>query len=563
MRKSTASSLLAVVALALVLRLSPLTRFVYFGSDVGEYFRISRGLIATGHVVLPYSGWGVTYPYFPGMFFLAAGTSFGGLELGGSIDLVVPALAALIPAIVFLLAVRVLHEDGAGLLAAAFVAVAMPHAFQTAHAIPATVGEFLVGAILLLWLRLPYDRKTWALLVPATLALVITHHLSTYFLIVMLLIGLVVSSLLGVARGRGTRARAAYLGFVVAVALLYWFGYATTFRTSILTDVDVRPWWLPLAAFPVLVAVLAGLVLLRRRSTWRYRPRYPTARRVALTYAVTIAAIYVLMISAVATRIIGTTIRLSPDVLWYFLPFFALLAFSGAGRKHMDFTRHGLESGGWFLGLVLSAAFGAVVASRVILPYRHVEYMIVVLAIPVGSGFMRFVELGDLSRRRLASAGLAGVLVAGSALSAFPPAGLLVNYEEGVRPAALDAAYWAGRNVDGLLATDHRASTLAFGFGGVAATWDTARLAIMAPDFATARSEMCHVDAPSGTARVDYVEIDQDLARGVQLSPVDPALPLSDAARAKFADPPYMKVFDSGFAQVYFVDWGVSGVPCP
>src|SRR2546428_7514405 len=58
MRKSTASSLLAVVALALVLRLSPLTRFVYFGSDVGEYFRISRGLITTGHVVLPYPGWG-------------------------------------------------------------------------------------------------------------------------------------------------------------------------------------------------------------------------------------------------------------------------------------------------------------------------------------------------------------------------------------------------------------------------------------------------------------------------------------------------------------------------
>ena len=72
MRKSTASSLLAIVALALVLRLSPLTRFVYFGSDVGEYLRISRGLFATGHVALPYAGWGVTYPYFPGMFFLVA-----------------------------------------------------------------------------------------------------------------------------------------------------------------------------------------------------------------------------------------------------------------------------------------------------------------------------------------------------------------------------------------------------------------------------------------------------------------------------------------------------------
>src|SRR2546428_4072268 len=186
MRKSTAASLLAVLALALVLRLSPLTRFVYFGSDVGEYFRISKGLLETGHIALPYAGWGVTYPYFPGMFFLVAGASFGGLELSGSLDLVVPVLGALIPALVFLLTVRVLHEDKAGLLAAALVAVAMPHAFPPAHAIPAPVGEFLAVAILLLWLRLPRDRKTWAVLVPLTPAPVVHHQSPAHFLFAML-----------------------------------------------------------------------------------------------------------------------------------------------------------------------------------------------------------------------------------------------------------------------------------------------------------------------------------------------------------------------------------------
>jgi hypothetical protein len=563
MRKSTASSLLAIVVLALVLRLSPLTRFVYFGSDVGEYFRISHGLAATGHIALPYPGWGVTYPYFPGMFFLVAGASFGGLELGGALSVVVPTLAALIPAIVFLVAVRILHEPSAGLLAAAFVAVAMPHAFQTAHPIPATVGELLVVSILLLWLRLPRDRRMWALLVPATIALVVTHHLSAYFLIVMLLIGLVVVGLVRAAPLEGTRGRALYIAFLAGTALAFWLGYATTFRTSILTDVDVRPWWLPLAGFPALVGVLAGAVRLRRRWSWRYRPRYPSPRHVVAGFVIALASIYVLMSSAVLVGIIGTRIRLNPDVLWYFLPFFALLAMAGAGRKHMDFSRHGLEPGGWFLALALSAAFGAAVASRLIIPYRHVEYMIVVLAVPVGAGFARLVELGGFSHRRLASAGVAAVLLAGTALSAFPPTGLLVNYEEGIRPAALDAAYWEGASVDGLLATDHRASTIAFGFGGVNATWDTAEAAITAPDFATARSEMCRVEAPSGPARVDYVAIDEDLARGVQLSPVTPAVPLSPEARAKFGEAPYMKVYDSGFAQVYFVNWGLSGVPCP
>ena len=563
MRKSTASSLLAVIVLGLTLRLSPLTRFVYFGSDVGEYYRISRGLLATGQVALPYPGWGATYPYFPGMFFLVAGTSLGGLELSGSLDLVVPALAALIPAIVFLLAARLVHEDRAALLAAALVAVAMPHAFQTAHAIPATVGEFLAVAALLLWLRLPRDPRTWGLLVPLTLALIVTHHLSAYILLVMLLIGLVLRSLMRSDAEPGVRAQIAYVGFLAVGSLAFWLGYAKTFRTSILMDVDVEPWWLPLAAFPILVGVLAGAVLIRRRLSWRYRPPYPTLRHALGGYAVALGAIYAILGSAVVFRILGTAIRLSPDVLWYFFPFFAFLALCGAGRKHLDFARGGLESGGWFLGLVLSAAFGAVVAPRVIIPYRHVEYMVVALALPVGSGFARLLDLGDLGRRRLAAAGVAGLLVVGTALSAFPPTGLLVNYEEGARPAALDVSYWVGANADGLVATDHRASTLVFGFGGADATWDTAPLSIEAPDFATARAEMCRVGAPSGDRRVDYVLIDADLARGVQLSPFTPAAPLSGPARAKFSDPPYQKVYDSGYAQVYFVNWGLSGAPCP
>ena len=303
--------------------------------------------------------------------------------------------------------------------------------------------------------------------------------------------------------------------------------------------------------------------MIRRRAPWRYRPPYPSLRHVALAYGVALATIYALMSASIVFGILGTVIRLSPDVLWYFLPFFAFIALCGAGRKHLDFAVGGLESGGWFLALALSAAFGALVAPRVIIPYRHAEYMVVLLALPVGSGFARLLELGDLGRRRLATGALVGFLVVGSALSAFPPTGLIVNYEEGARPAALDAAYWAGANVDGLLATDHRASTLAFGFGGVDATWDTAALAITAPDFATARAEMCLVDSPSGPRRVDYVLIDADLARGVQLSPFSPATPLSPAAEAKFSGVPYLKVYDNGYAQVYFVNWGLAGVPCP
>ena len=559
MRRSAASCLLAIVALAAVLRLSPLTRFLYFGSDFGEYFRISQGLVATGHIFLPYDGWGVTYPYFPGMFFPAAGAAFGGLEVAASLSLYVPILGAVVVAIVFLITGSVFRDDRSALVAAAFLAVAMPHAFFTAHPIPAVVGELLAAMALLLYLRLPRDSRTWALLLPLTGALVMTHHLAAYFLFVMALAASALAWLIG-ARSP-SRSQVSYLAVLSAFMVAYWFGYAEAFRASILIDVNVNPWWLPFAALPVFAAGLGVAILVRRRVSWRYRPRFPSRLNVGLGYGLSFFGLIAVMVEAVVFGIPGTVIRVSPLTIAYFLPLFAFAAFAGSGRKEADFGRDGLAVSGWLLALILSIVIGWVIAPRLLIPFRHIEYVVLVLAIFGGSGFVQV--LRPTGRRVVAAGALAGLLVAGGAATAIPPSTILAGFEEGIRPATLDAAYWAGMHIDGLLATDHRASTIAFGFGGVAATWDAAPLALTASDFGAARAEMCAVNAPTGVSRVDYVLIDADLANGVQLSPLAPSEPLSPAAAAKFADAPYHKVFDSGYAQVYFVNWGLSGGPCP
>jgi len=563
MRRSTAAALLAILALATFLRLSPLTHALYFGTDIGEYFRISYGLATTGHVSLAYPGWGTTYPYFPGMFFVVVGPTFGGLELSGALNLITPILGALVTVLVFLLAVRVLREERIALVAAAFVAVAMPHAFITAHPIPGALGEFLAVAGLLLFLRLPRDSRAGFLLVPLGLALVATHHFSTYMLIVMLVFAVAVRAVVNRnLRWADVRSQIAYLGVLVSMTFAYWFGYATPFRQNILIDVTVQPWWLALVAAPAGVLLLVALVLLRRRSAWRYRPRYPSMRHAGLAYGVALVCLFALLTIAIAGVVPGTTIQLSPAVLPYFAPFLVFTALSAAGRKHEDFAERGLEPTGWFVGLALSILLGLFLAPRVIIPYRHIEYAVVALALPVGAGLVALVELSGMRRRVVASAALATVLVAGSAVSAIPPTGIVGN-EEGARAEAIDVSYWTGFGVFGLLATDHRASSLAFGFGGVNATWDMAPGALTAATFAEARPDMVDVNAPSGTARVDYVLIDDDLARAVFISPYAPSLPLSPEALAKFRQVPYVKVYDNGFAQVYFVNWGCADGPCP
>jgi len=96
MRKSTAFGLVALVLGSIAVRLSPLWSFLYWGSDTGEYLAILRDLARTGHVSTTYSGWGVTYPYFPGMFFLQQGlASLAGLDLPTVLNVLVPIFGAL------------------------------------------------------------------------------------------------------------------------------------------------------------------------------------------------------------------------------------------------------------------------------------------------------------------------------------------------------------------------------------------------------------------------------------------------------------------------------------
>src|SRR5437763_3152565 len=161
MRKSTALGLTALVLGSVAIRLSPLWSFLYWGSDTGEYFESLQSLLRTGHVSTVYYGWGITYPYFPGVFFPQAGVvDLAGGDVPTVLNLLIPILGAFAVVPMFLLAVRITKEARFGLFAAAFLAGAIPHAYTTAHAAPATLGDLFVFAGPGLFVRLPAGPHT-------------------------------------------------------------------------------------------------------------------------------------------------------------------------------------------------------------------------------------------------------------------------------------------------------------------------------------------------------------------------------------------------------------------
>ena len=501
MRKSTALGLTALVLGSVAVRLSPLWSFLYWGSDTGEYFAILRDLVRTGHVSTTYDGWGVTYPYFPGMFFLQGGLAhLSGLDLPTVLNVLVPILGALSVVPIFLIARRVTGEDRVALFAAAVLVGAIPHAYTTAHPAPATVGNLLALTGLLLFLRLRTDRAALVPLAVVSGTLIATHHLSLYFFLLMVLGTIIVQGLARPWRWTtGSKREVAYASLLLAGTFVYWLVYATTFREFILTDVDIRPWWALLVLFGLGLVFLGGIIYARTRIGWRYRPRYPGLRYRGTAYASAVGVILILGIVSVLFGVPGTTFRVSPEGLLYFVPLVLLISFSAPGRKFLDFDRDGLPVNAWLVVLLVSAIVGIVVAPRVLIPYRHMEYLVVPFAILSGVGFVRLLDLGAVRGRFRAVASMAiGLAFVANAFTGVPPPSTLAGWREGTIPAALDPAYWARDHASGLVVSDHHGSTTVFGFGGLNATWDRTRAPFLPVSLNDPYAGLSRIDSPSG-----------------------------------------------------------------
>ncbi len=555
MKRSTSYALLSVFLLASFLRLLPMTRFLYWGADFGEYFLIANLLGETAPLPDPYQGWGVGYLEFPGMEVLIAAVSWTGVNLEAVAVLLIPIMSALVVIPVFLIGREVTGKDWASLLAAAILAVVLPHVYPTSHPVPGALGDLLFVSSLLLLLRLRKDGRLLAILIPVSIALVVTHHLSSYFLIISTFMVVFLRVALRGASFTEVRKETGFLGFLVFANVLYWGAFAESFREFL--GVGRFPWWVTAVLMLALPLSLYPITLLRRRISWTYRSTFPTPFRGWKIYVVATLLTSVSLVIFYFWAVPGTSVSVSQISILFSAPFISLYLLSAPGRKYFDFLRGGGAVTSWFLALNISWILGGFLAPTFLIPYRHLEYLTLPLAIFGGVGALQIAKSLHRGKGLLAIGLMALVILA--ALTSLPPREALGNHFEGTRAQGINVVYWSATMVAGVTATDHRASSLLFGIGGVRATWDRVSLALHASTFEEARQEMEWVeDLPGGPGRVEYVLLDQDLIEGAMLLPWDAALPISAGAQAKFLGEHYLKLFDDGYSQLYWVNWGTA-----
>ena len=561
----------AAVLLAVFVSLDPLLTFPVFGSDTGEYARLTGALLSTGHLPrgLAYAGWGFAYPDFPGLFEVSAATAGAtGADAFTALQVVAPVLGALALLPLFLLFRRLFPNDTIAILGAALGAVFMPHMFSIAHPAPLALGDFLVVGALWMFVEGRRDARWYLPLTLTAGALLATHHLSSYFFAVSAL-GLVALSELVWPRRWSARFPARELVFVggfLTAAFAYWFGYAKDFGSIVGTRVLGVP-----LTFPVVeVAMLAGVALIgaligrRRRAVAapRFRVRFPSDRSVLRDAAILLIGIYGGLALLIVHPLPGTGQETNLEALLFFSPLLIAIILTTGSRRLLGFARLGPLALTWTGAVGLSAIAALAGNSVTISPGRHAEYLVIPLGLVVAICLGRLVGLAQDRRGRpsaVAAAIAVVVLVGANGLIAYPPPAVFGGFQEGLTEGDAAVWMWTGIAVPTgcAVASDHRISSMVFGFDGNPATWQSTPDLFVNSNWSLALSELENASAPPAGHHypISLVIVDGTMrTAGVALDPSQPAAPLSPEAVLWFESPPFVVVYENGGTEAYWVD---------
>ncbi|MGI0151276.1 MAG: hypothetical protein ACREC5_05010, partial [Thermoplasmata archaeon] len=538
-----------------------------------EYYRLTQILLTHGHLPVGqsftggYAGWGYAYPDFPGLFLLAgAGAGALGLSPFVSLTILVPVVTALSVLPLFLLFRRIYPHDTIAILGAALATVAMPRLFSIAHPAPLALGDLLAVAGLWLFLEGRRDSRWYVPLALVGGALIVTHHLSSYFFLLSALGALLLFELLRPG-GWSRRLPVRELGFLAAFSvglLLFWFDYATDFRGVLATGL---PGGLSDSPVPFLVAAVVGFLAVgailrwnrRLRSDRPFRVRFPSDRSMIRDGAIIATGVVVGLSVLLLVPLPATGQELTPGALLWFAPLILTLGLAAGSRRLVSLARLGPVALAWLSAIGLSALFALATNNAVLLPSRHAEYLLLPLGLLVAAvlGYLALRVEAVAGRRGLVAFGVAvTVLLAANAVIAYPPPADLGGFEEGLTDQ--DAALWmwtgAALPPTTVVVADHPLSSMLFGFDGVYATWQNAGAVFVGSNWSEAALALESVAAPHCPYRfaAQVVIVDSLMYGGVALDPSQPALPLSTAAQGWLAHGPFVPLYENGLQVVYW-----------
>ncbi len=546
--------LMGIFLLAFLLRFEGVEGGLIRGMDAPEYHFLSMQMVENGVLPDEYWGFGATYHEFPGFMVLVGSASLlTGLPVSEVLPLLGPALGALMCVLTALLAFSATKKVLPSVFAGAFLAVIFVHGANTCISKPSVLGGTLYLLTLLLFYSGMKRNRSGRLpsIVAASLvmlALAVSHHLSTMFLLLALPMGIFFSP----REGRAKHAFFVWYAAFFFFAFVYWHFITDNFwdRTFALLPV---PWYVIFSGIAILGFASCYAPHLNNKSFLEWVEKRVTPNHGLLAFIVTISIPFFIYLFSTEP---GQRVENTWTIILVMAPGL-LIVFSGIGLKDLILTRKGLLLAGWLLFPLFITLAMVLFRNAFLLPHRPLEYFIPFFAILFGFAVYALVKETNGSRllRRSVIVSVVLLMVISCQTTSFSddlldgPVFKTSSQEAGI-------AVWIGKNTpEGVVVgADHRVSAATFSYGHRNATWYFSNDFLTDPSFK--RESYVNETVPAGdNMDIRAVFLAEAMVNGYVITPWDGYSSLEEDQVGKFYEPPFILIFQNQEGSVFYANY--------
>ncbi len=550
-----ALSLISLFFLALTLRLILPLEFNVWGPDTGENYYIANFFAVNGRMPVPYYGFGTTYTEFPTAYQLVASiANIAGISTAAAVALVTPFVTSLLVFPVAGITLRLTGKKAAGLLAGLFYATSVVIIGHTSILASDTLGEVVLLFFIYFYLSPRKDRITSAMAMTMGLSMVPTYHLGMVMVLLFLYSVLFYYSFFRREEGDHLLRAVAFILVLLTATYLYWMLEAPNFLSEFILRNPNLSIEEAISAPYLLAFMLFILGAFYHRSS-RSVPPHPRLEirkeyHIVVLLAGVIGVVFISIEGVASVPIYPSAYTLLniPSVVCTLLGVAALMPLLKTERRGIPVV-------------ITIAALGTIVIVGVLtnipylVPERLVEYILLLIAVFSGIGMMMLIE-STPKRMRMTGALVLGIsLVAAGGLSTALVTATTTPSKIGATPAKdLSATQWLKWNTGAgaTVASDHRLSSLLFGFSDRNATWELGSYPIfMATNISSMENALNNSVTPSGNKTVNYLFLDTYMIEDANFYPNQTAIPVPPEVVANLNADNFILVYSNGFAEVY------------
>jgi hypothetical protein len=315
-----------------------------------------------------------------------------------------PIFGGLSVLIFYFVAKEISQNKKISILASLFFAVLPFHVYQTSHAAPLTVGHFFLMLSMYFFLRFRKDNRFIIPLLISTMLLIMSHHLTTFFYLISIIFIVFLENIAQDNWTKSVKNDVMYINITSIFMFLYWGIIAKTVYDSFMSSgfriAGFRLQSLMIIALFFIIIFLVfylakkirKLCLLSKNLLKKLKEKIRKILKFKIknkdSEIKKFRKKFLFFILIIDGLIVFFTVFEVPWLSFKFTPFFDLVAqpfiiSACIGLTAFRYTfkqKNGYFIGGWIFAVFISLIFALITNNHILLPHRHIEYMMAPLS---------------------------------------------------------------------------------------------------------------------------------------------------------------------------------------